>query len=174
MSVQCGQHRRHRVLTILTRQHSDSAIMASARVPGGELQGNREVIPVRPLHLVEQVQEELGRCMHLEREKADDPKSTQRERQREERKKRYIGLGLLGSTRSAALSTGLARLCQGLLQPCPASTAPAMEVGDWHPTHRMATRSSPGGMVPCTRRELPPHQASCRQQLVLSQPRRSG
>ena len=45
--------------------------MASARVPGGELQGNREVIPVRPLHLVEQVQEELGRCMHLEREKAD-------------------------------------------------------------------------------------------------------
>lgn len=102
MSVQRGQHRRHRVLTILTRQHSDSAIMASARVPGGELQGNREVIPVRPLHLVEQVQEELGRCMHLEREKADDPKSTQRERQREERKKRYIGLGLLGSTRRTA------------------------------------------------------------------------
>lgn len=42
------------------------------------------------------------------------------------------------------------------------------------PTHQTATRSSPGGMVPCSCRELPPHQASCRQQLVLSLPWSSG
>lgn len=73
----------------------------------------------------------------------------------------------------------------GVTQPClghvghavPARCQPSSEEaarGLHPPTHRTATRSSPAGMVPCTLRELPPLQASCRQQLVLSLPSRSG
>lgn len=83
---------------VLTRQGGDIALMAGPRIPRGELQRNSK-LGVWPLKLVEQGQEELGGCRHLQREKADDPKSTQRETERErgERQRRCVGLGLLGS-----------------------------------------------------------------------------
>lgn len=72
---------------VLTRQGGDVALVAGTRVPGGEFQRNCDLIGIRPLQLVEQGQEELGGRRHLQREKADDPRSTQRETERERREK---------------------------------------------------------------------------------------